>query len=657
MKEPKLQEPPPSGTNKDKSEPPSSGKNGNGKVCLGPINQLEEHTRPDWWKNIFNSLYLKTDGDVVEDPRITSDEIDLFLKILSPAKDARMLDLCCGQGRHSREIAKRGFTDVEGLDRSRYLIQRARYQARRSHLNVRFREGDARKLPHSPDTFEYVMIMGNSFGYFETIQDDLTVLREVLRVLKPWGRILLDITDGEYLKTNFQPRSWEWIDKKHFVCRERSLSTDDNRLISREVITNIDEGVIADQFYAERLYTKQNITDLLVEAGFSDIAFHGAILTDSQRNQDLGMMGKRLVITAVAKKEWTPVKTKKRQKVKNVVVLFGDPNRPDILKPDSVFDDDDIYTIDQLKSALREFKGYNFTYLDKHDSIAQDLSRMKDKIDYVFNLCDEGYNNEATKELHIPALLEIMNIPYTGSNPQCLAYCYDKSLIRGIAKEMEIPVPEAMFIKPQDKSFELYFEPPVIIKPNFGDSSYGITQNSVANSIEEIISAVSEIRDRFGYNKPILIEQFLTGSDISVGIIGNSPDSYTVLPVTEEDYSALPPELPRICGYEAKWKPDSPYWKIKSIPATLPDSTYEALIDWCMKLIVRLECRDYTRLDWRLDSEGVPRLLEVNPNPGWCWDGHLAKMAKFAGISYREMHRMILQSAEKRLKLFDNEQD
>jgi len=97
--------------------------------------------------------------------------------------------------------------------------------------------------------------------------------------------------------------------------------------------------------------------------------------------------------------------------------------------------------------------------------------------------------------------------------------------------------------------------------------------------------------------------------------------------------------------------PDSPYWNIKSVPAELPDNIEKLVIEYCLKLIERLECRDYTRLDWRLDSFGNPRLLEVNPNPGWCWDGHLAKMAKIADISYTDMLEEILNTAEQRLRL------
>jgi D-alanine-D-alanine ligase len=636
----------------EKDKPGPRGKNGKSlPPSLGPVKNLEEHVRSDWWRNLFNSLYLKTDADVVDDQDITRQEIDVVIDALKPAMGDRILDLCCGQGRHSLEMARRGFHKVEGLDRSHYLIQRGKSQARKEGLPVKFREGDARKLPFPTDAFDVVAILGNSFGYFDTVEDDLRVLKEVCRVLKPWGKLLIDVTDGDYVRSNYQARSWEWIDKKHFVCRERSLSADQQRLISREVINNVEEGVLADQFYAERLYTPETLGTLMKEAGFTEPTVHSSFSPNSQRNQDLGMMERRIVISSVARKEWTTLKRKIKKTLKNVVVLMGDPSRPDRLKPSSVFDDDDFYTIDQLKDALRGLPGYQFSYLNSHGSLIQDLTKLQGKVDYIFNLCDEGFANDPRKELHVPALLEMLDIPYTGGAPQCLAYCYDKSLVRGISNEMGIPVPEACFINPEDTTFELPIGFPVIVKPNFGDSSFGITQRCVAYNPEDLLNAISEIREKFGYDKPILCEEFLTGKDLSLGIIGNPSSGYHVLPITEEDYSAVPEHLPRLCGYEAKWEPDSPYWKIKSIPAELTDEQEKTIIDCSLKLFQRLECRDYARVDWRLSADGNPKLLEVNPNPGWCWDGHLCKMAKFGGMTYADMLEDILKATEQRLDL------
>jgi D-alanine-D-alanine ligase len=624
----------------------------NGQVpngSLGPVENLEHYLQPDWWRRIFNSMYLKTDADVVEDLQITRKEVDLFTDILGLEKNMTILDLACGQGRHSLELARRGFRNLNGLDRSHYLIRKAKNICTSEQLTVNFREGDARKLPYPADTFDVVMILGNSFGYFESTEDDIKILREVFRVLKPFGKFLIDVADGNYLRDNYNPRSWEWIDNKHFVCRERSLASDNQRLISREVITNIYKGVILDQFYAERLYNKENLTGMFDRTGYSQVSFHGNLETDSKRNQDLGMMERRIIVTAQASKEWTPVRAKKTD-LKNVMVVMGDPEKPDIVKPAGVFAEADYDTIRQLKIALSSLKDYRFTYLSNHNSLLNDLIKLKSRIDFVFNLCDEGFTNEPRKELHIPALLEMLNIPYTGANPQALAYCYDKSLVRGIARELGIPVADAVFIKAEDNVFEMNIDFPVIAKPNYGDSSIAITAANVADNIEELNDAIIRIRETLGYDKPIIVEEFLPGKEVTIGIIGNPPESYTFLPFAEEDYSQLPAGLPQICGYEAKWIESSPYFKLlRSIPVNLPEETEKMITEQCLKLFERLECRDYARFDWRFDQHGVPKLLEVNPNPGWCWDGHLAKMAGIKGLEYAEMLSLILQTAEQRL--------
>ncbi|MFW6227725.1 MAG: class I SAM-dependent methyltransferase, partial [Bacteroidota bacterium] len=308
-----------------------NGSKKNGKSIIpsyGPVSNLEEFLQPDWWRRIFNSMYLKTDADVVEDRSITATELDMFSRILELSPEDKILDLACGQGRHVLELARRGYKNLFGLDRSHYLINKAKQINAAEGLPVTFREGDARKLPFPTDNFDVVMILGNSFGYFERIDDDIKILKEVLRVLKPNGKFLLDVADGNFLRENFNPRSWEWIDKNHFVCRERSLASDRERLISREVISNIKKGVIVDQFYAERLYSKETLSALLKTAGFKNILENDNYNTDSSRNQDLGMMERRIIISSQAVKAWSPVKQKLGQ-VKNVAVLLGDPNKND----------------------------------------------------------------------------------------------------------------------------------------------------------------------------------------------------------------------------------------------------------------------------------------------------------------------------------------
>ena len=105
---------------------------------------------------------------------------------------------------------------------------------------------------------------------------------------------------------------------------------------------------------------------------------------------------------------------------------------------------------------------------------------------------------------------------------------------------MGIPVADAVFIKPEDNVFEMNIDFPVIAKPNYGDSSVAITADNVANNFEELNDAIIRIREKVGFDKPIIVEEFLPGKEITIGIIGNPPESYTVLPFAEEDYSALP---------------------------------------------------------------------------------------------------------------------
>jgi len=137
-----------------------------GARTLGPVSDLERHLPSDWWRTLFNSLYLETDGDVIENDRNTSEEVDLLIRTVGLERNDRILDLCCGQGRHSLEFARRGFPHVIGLDRSRYLIRLARKRAKQGNLLVSFHEGDARRFRLGEGEFHCVCLLGNSFRLF-----------------------------------------------------------------------------------------------------------------------------------------------------------------------------------------------------------------------------------------------------------------------------------------------------------------------------------------------------------------------------------------------------------------------------------------------------------------------------------------------------------
>ncbi|KAG0293103.1 hypothetical protein BGZ96_003326 [Linnemannia gamsii] len=321
--------------------------NFNRAICHGRVKNPEAMVPKTWWKTVFSDqLYLQTDGDVVEDPAITLEEVrllegisaihDILQASSSPDRTIKVLDLCCGQGRHTLLLAELyPSLELHGHDQSEFLIQLARSRAaaavsskddvpssassnskNKGGAKINFTIGDCRSIPFPDQTFDLVLMMGNSFGYFSNDKDDESVLAQISRILCPGGVVVLDITDGAYQRENFSPRSWEWVDDEMLVCRERWLSEDRKRLVCREVVIKTAQGIIRDQFYQERLYDGEEIQHLLRGAGLKrlyqddegqqqaqgDQARDLAIKTGkemSQRGEDLGMMGQRNFVIAV----------------------------------------------------------------------------------------------------------------------------------------------------------------------------------------------------------------------------------------------------------------------------------------------------------------------------------------------------------------------
>jgi D-alanine-D-alanine ligase len=614
---------------------------------LGPVSDLERHLPSEWWRTLFNSLYLETDGDIVENDRNTAHEVDLLIRSAGIENHDRILDLCCGQGRHALELARRGYHQVTGLDRSRYLIRLARKRARQGNLPVSFHEGDARRFRLGDGEFRCVSILGNSFGYFDRPEDDLAVLEAVRRALASGGMLVMDLMDGEWMRDHFEPRSWEWVDQNHFVCRERALAGDRDRLISREVVVHAERGVIADQFYAERLYSRERLAALLIRAGFGNVRFHSVAAPDSVRHQDFGMVEHRLFLSAAAPRR-VELLPRRAPLYPEITVLLGDPRLPDRVKRGGSFNEEDAETVARLKAALAELAGYRFRYLDDHATLAADLRAQRPQ--FVLNFCDEGFNNDAFLEMHVPAQLDMLGVPYSGAGPACLGACYNKALVRAVAEAMDVPVPAETYCNSDDLAATIpsgVF--PALIKPNFGDSSIGITQDAVVRTWEAASAYLGRLREQLP-GCPILIQEFLTGPEYSIGVVGNPGAGLRVLPVLEVDYARLDPALPRLLTYESKWLPESPYWsQIAYREARLDEDTRRRMTDYANILFERLGCRDYARFDFRADAAGEVKLLEVNPNPGWCWDGKLNLMAEMAGLRYSDLLHLIIEAAQERV--------
>jgi D-alanine-D-alanine ligase len=320
----------------------------------------------------------------------------------------------------------------------------------------------------------------------------------------------------------------------------------------------------------------------------------------------------------------------------------------DAAKPAGRFTAEDLDSVQRLKTALSELPGRRFRYLSDHGRLLDDL--LAELPRRVLNFCDTGLRNVATRELHVPALLELLEIPYSGAGPACLGSCHDKSLVRAVAATQGVPVPAELQLPARGRGDEP--EPdrfPVLVKPNTGDGSEGISADSLARDAHEL-REVLERRRRSFPDRDLLVQEFLPGRELAVGLIGNPADGFRVLCPLEVDYSGLDPNLPRILSYESKTIPQSPYWTdIRYRKADLETGLQTRLVAWAVRLFERLGCRDYARFDFREDADGRPRLLEVNPNPAWCWDGKMNLMAGFEGASYRSFLEWILEAFERRV--------
>jgi D-alanine-D-alanine ligase len=239
----------------------------------------------DWWKQIFDEIYLLTDARSVCDAEITRREIDLICDLLSMKVTHRILDLCGGHGRHSLELSQRGFKRCSLLDYSAYLTARAGAVAAERGVPIHVVQGDARRTGFASNRFDRVMIMGNSLGYMEGSEGDREILAEVMRVLRPGGGFVVDVADGEQVSASFSPTAWHEIGDDIVVCRQRSMEGD--RLCAREMVLSKEKGVVRDCTYGVRLYDARRLKRLLKECGGCQVD----VYTDFSPHEDEGDFG------------------------------------------------------------------------------------------------------------------------------------------------------------------------------------------------------------------------------------------------------------------------------------------------------------------------------------------------------------------------------
>ena len=266
------------------------------------------------------------------------------------------------------------------------------------------------------------------------------------------------------------------------------------------------------------------------------------------------------------------------------------------------------------------------------------------KPDLIFNLV-ESFGEDNTKEPHVAAYYDLLGLPYTGSGPRGLTLAMDKAVAKKILGFHNVVSPKfAVFWRGRldwdahDVAF------PVIVKPLREDGSIGIGFNALVANIKELMERIDELTREF--NGPILIEQYIDGREIYMGVIGNSPPE--ALPAVELDLSHLPPGTPKIAGTEVKWNEGTRAYRGSKVRIPkLPTAVRETMERYALTAFQALGLRDYARIDFRLAKDTV-YLIEVNPNPYLHSGAEFIRGARAAGRTQRDMITEIVELAQLR---------
>lgn len=321
-------------------------------------------------------------------------------------------------------------------------------------------------------------------------------------------------------------------------------------------------------------------------------------------------------------------------------------NYPDRID-DTYAEWDSMDTIEAIKNALEEY-GNNVIMIEADKDAYFKIVQSKPEI--IFNVAEGFYS--ASRESQIPSILEMLNIPYTGSDSITIGICHDKSRCKEILSFYKIPNPDFLII---NGKFDVRVSKfPKFVKPLHEGSSKGIFNSSVVHNEIELKREIERIKDL--YKQPALIEDFIEGREFTVAMLGNG-DNIRVLPIIEIDLDEIPKDFNKIYSYEVKWFFDTRENKLEifKCPADVSESIYESIEKIAKETFNKLRLRDWARIDIRLDNNNVPNVIEVNPLPGILPNPDdnscFPKAAREAGMNYNQMINAVLEEAKNRYNL------
>jgi D-alanine-D-alanine ligase len=307
-----------------------------------------------------------------------------------------------------------------------------------------------------------------------------------------------------------------------------------------------------------------------------------------------------------------------------------------------------VEEMDDIKAALTSL-GYKPATFNVDSNIFRLLEYLRDeRPDLIFNIV-ESVENEAFQEMNVAGLYELLKIPYTGAGAVALGLALHKPRVKEILSYHGIKTPKFQVFRVTDKiALEEGLTFPLMVKPSREDASVGIEDRSVVYNITDLKNRVRYIQEEF--DQPALVEQYINGRELNIAVIGNK--NPLVLPISEIDFSGLTEGMHKIVSYEAKWVHGSVAFEgTKGVcPAALTPLQENKLKDMAMRCYQIVGCRDYARVDFRLTKEGVPYVLEVNPNPDISDDAGFARSARTYGFTFPEVIGKIVESALERYR-------
>jgi D-alanine-D-alanine ligase len=272
----------------------------------------------------------------------------------------------------------------------------------------------------------------------------------------------------------------------------------------------------------------------------------------------------------------------------------------------------------------------------------KDALRKYNPNDWIIFQWVEGIEDEVGGDARIVAELDAMGWTYTGNPPGSLKLSVEKGKVKKALERWKIPTPPGReFGSPDEvKNFDIF---PSIVKPVSQHCSAGVTKDAVVHNIEQLKARVAYVREKF--EEASLAEKFIAGREINVGVWGNGRPR--VLPLREIDFSTVKDPLRQMVTWDSKWTPDSDEWNAMPVitKPVVSAALRAKLEEIALKTYRVFDCRDYARVDMRIDENDQPYVVDVNPNPDICYDGGFAGACNAAGYTYPEAISNIISMA------------